>query len=73
VASTSRARVRQPDWSVYAEDTGAVLAWLGQHPADGVIATSNPALAHLRTGTPTIQLEGLVDVSPRAGFWVLEL
>ena len=61
MASTSRARVRQPDWSVYAEDTDAVLAWLRQHPADGVIATSNPALAHLRTGTPTIQLEGLVD------------
>jgi hypothetical protein len=38
-----------------------VLAWLRQHPADGVIATSNPALAHLRSGTPTIQLEGLVD------------
>jgi hypothetical protein len=38
-----------------------VLAWLRQHPADGVIATSNLALAHLRTGTPTIQLEGLVD------------
>ena len=100
----ARARVRQPDWSVYAEDTDAVLAWLQQHPTDGVIATSNPALVYLRTGTPTIQLEGLVDravlkargvryvvwvhlarmsvpvdqgsvryVSPRAGFWVLEL
>jgi hypothetical protein len=99
-----RARVRQPDWSVYAEDTGAVLAWLQQHPTGGVIATSNPALVYLRTGTPTIQLEGFVDravlkargvryvvwvhlapmrvpvdqgavryVSPRAGFWVLEL
>jgi glycosyl transferase family 87 len=99
-----RARVRQPDWSVYAEDTGAVLAWLQQHPTDGVIATSNPALVYLRTGTPTIQLEGFVDravlkargvryvvwvhlasmrvpvdqgavryVSPRTGFWVLEL
>ena len=100
----ARARVRQPDWSIYAEDTDAVLAWLQQHPADGIIATSNPALVYLRTGTPTIQLEGLVDraalkargvryvvwvhlarmrvpadqgsvryVSPRAGFWVLEL
>ena len=100
----ARARVRQPDWSVYAEDTNAVLAWLQQHPADGIIATSNPALVYLRTDTPTIQLEGLVDraalkargvryvvwvhlaamrvpadqgavryVSPRAGFWVLEL
>ena len=99
-----RARVRQPDWSVYAEDTDAVLAWLQMHPTDGVIATSNPALVYLRTGTPTIQLEGLVNravlrargvryvvwvhlasmrvpvdqgavryVSPRAGFWVLEL
>jgi hypothetical protein len=99
-----RARARQPDWSVYAEDTDAVLAWLRQHAADGVIATSNPALVYLRNGTPTIQLEGLVDravlkargvryvvwvhlasmpvpsdqgalryVSPRAGFWVLEL
>ena len=28
MASTPRARVRQPDWSVYAEDTDAVLAWL---------------------------------------------
>lgn len=100
----ARARVRQPDWSIYAEDTDAVLAWLRQHAADGVIATSNPALVYLRTGTPTIQLEGHVDrtalkargvryvvwvhlsrmpvparqgalryVSPRAGFWVLEL
>lgn len=100
----ARASVRQPDWSIYAEDTDAVLAWLQQHPADGVIATSNPALVHLRTGRPTIQLEGHVDravlkargvryvvwvhlarmrapagqgsvryVSPRAGFWVLEL
>ena len=100
----ARARVRQPDWSLYAENTDAVLAWLQQHPADGVIATSNPALVHLRTGTPTIQLEGRVDravlkargvryvvwvhlagmrapadqglvryLSPRCGFWVLEL
>ena len=100
----ARARVRQPDWSMYAEDTDAVLSWLQQHPAEGVIATSNPALVHLRTGTPTLQLEGRVDrdalkaqgvryvvwvhlarmrvpvdqgavryVSPRAGFWVLEL
>lgn len=100
----ARAQVRQPDWAMYADDTDAVLAWLEQHPADGVIATSNPALVHLRTGAPTIQLEGHVDrtalkargvryvvwvhlarmgvpvdqgslryVSPRAGFWVLEL
>ena len=100
----ARARVRQPDWSIYAEDTEAVLAWVQQNPANGVIATSNPALVHLRTGTPTIQLEGLIDravlkargvryvvwvhlarmrvpadqgsvryVSPRVGFWVLEL
>ena len=104
MASTSRARVRQPDWSIYAEDTDAVLAWLQQHPADGTIATSNPALVNLRTGTPTIQFDGVVDgaamkargvryvvwvhlaplrapadqgavryVSPRVGFWVLEL
>ena len=100
----ARARVRQPDWSLYAEDTDAVLAWLQEHRAEGVIATSNPALVYLHTGTPTIQLEGLVDrvalkargvryvvwvhlakmpvpadqgslryLSPRAGFWVLEL
>lgn len=100
----TRAQVRQPDWSIYAEDTEAVLAWLQQHPATGVIAASNPALVHLRTNTPTIQLDALVDraalkargvqyvawvhlarmrppadqgtvrfVSPRAGFWVLEL
>jgi hypothetical protein len=100
----ARARVGQPDWSIYADNTDAVLAWLQQHPADGVIATSNPALVYLRTGTPTIQLEGRVDraalkargvryvvwihlagmrvpadqgvvryLSPRCGFWVLEL
>lgn len=100
----TRARVRPPDWSVYAGDTDAVIGWLQQHPADGVIATSNPALVHLRTGIRTIQLEGAVDraalktrgvryvvwvhlarttvpvdqgtirfVSPRVGFWVLEL
>jgi Glycosyltransferase family 87 len=57
----ARARVHQPDWSILAEDTDAVLAWLQEHPADGVIATSNPALVYLRTGTPTIQLEGFVD------------
>ncbi len=100
----ARASVRPPDWATYAEDTDAVIAWLQQQPAPGVIATSNPALVYLRTGTPTIQLEGHVDraalkargvryvvwvhlapmrvpldqgtvryVSPRAGFWVLEL
>ena len=57
----ARARAGQSDWSIYAEDTDEVLAWLQQHPADGVIATSNPALVYLRTGTPTIQLEGRVD------------
>jgi hypothetical protein len=99
----TRARVRQPDWSVYAEDTDAVLAWLQQNPSNGPIAASNPALVNLRTGTPTIQLEELDGpalrargvryvvwvhpvpmqvpadqgairfVSPRLGFWVLEL
>lgn len=99
----TRARTRQPDWSVYAEETDAVLAWLQQHPANGPIAASNPALVNLSTGTPTIQLEeidipalktrgvryvvwvhltrmripadqGAVRyVSPRTGFWVLEL
>jgi hypothetical protein len=57
----SRAWFGHPDWSIYAEDTDAVLAWLQQHPADGVIATTNPALVYLRTGTPTIQLEGNVN------------
>lgn len=100
----TRAKARQPDWSIYAEDTEAVLEWLRQHPATGVIAASNPALVHLRTDTPTIQLDTAVDraafkargvqyvvwvhlarmrppadqgtvryISPRAGFWVLEL
>ncbi len=99
----ARERVRQPDWSIYAEDTDGVLTWLEQHPARGTIASSNPALVNLRTGTPTIQLDRFdsaalkargvhyvvwvhlarmrppVDhgtvryVSPRAGFWVLEL
>jgi hypothetical protein len=100
----ARARAGQSDWSIFAEDTDAVVAWLQQHPADGVIATSNPALVYLRTGTPTIQLEGRVDrallkargvryvvwvhlagmpvpatqgvvryLSPRCGFWVLDL
>lgn len=99
----TRARVRQPDWSVYAEDTDAVMTWLRQHPGDGTIAASNPALVNLHTGTPTIQLDAfdgaalkargvryvvwvhlapmrpptghgaLRYVSPRAGFWVLEL
>jgi hypothetical protein len=99
-----RARMNQPDWSIYAEDPDAVLSWLQQHPAGGVIATSNPALVYLRTDTPTIQLEGRVDsavlkaggvryvvwvnpsgmrvpadqgsvryLSPRCGFWMLEL
>lgn len=57
----ARARVRQPDFSILAEDTDAVLTWLQQHPADGIIATSNPALVYLRTGAPTIQLEGVVN------------
>jgi hypothetical protein len=98
-----RARERQPDWLTYAEDTDAVLTWLQQQPAGGTIAASNPALVHLRTGSPTIQLDhidgaalkargvryvvwvhlarvrvpadqGVVRyVSPRSGFWVLEL
>ena len=48
----ARARVRPPDWTVLAEDTDAVLAWLHQHPAGGTIASSNPALVNLHTGTP---------------------
>ena len=104
-ASTSPgASVRPPDWTVYADETDAVFEWLRQHPVEGVIATSNPALVHLRTGSQTIQLEGEVDrvalksrgvryvvwihlaamrapadqgtiryVSPRGGFWVLEV
>src|SRR5262249_51734685 len=57
----ARARGHQPDWSVFAEDTDAVLTWLQEHPADGVIATSNPAMVYLRTGVPTIQLDGYVN------------
>lgn len=60
MASIARASASRTGPST-GEDIDAVLAWLRQHPADGVIATSNPALAHLRTCTPTIQLEGLVD------------
>ena len=41
------ARLGQTDWSIFAEDTEAVFAWLQQHPADGIIATSNPALVYL--------------------------
>lgn len=99
-----RASARPPDWAVYADETDAVFGWLREHPVEGVIATSNPALVHLRTGALTIQLEGDVDrvalrsrgvryvvwihlaamrppadqgtiryVSPRGGFWVLEV
>lgn len=56
-----RASTRPPDWMVYADNTDGVFAWLREHSAEGVIATSNPALVHLRTGRPTIQLEGQVD------------
>jgi hypothetical protein len=99
----ARARQRQPDWFTYAEDTDAVFRWLEQHPANGTIAASNPALVNLRTGSPTIQLDAIDGaalkargvryvvwvhlarikvpadqgavryISPRAGFWVLEL
>jgi hypothetical protein len=61
MASTSRARVRQPDWSHYAEDTKAALAWLRQHPADGRGHRHEQSGVYLRTGTPTIQLKGLID------------
>lgn len=57
----ARARSGRAEWPIFAEETDAVIGWLRQHPADGVIATSNPALVYLRTGTPTIQLEGRVD------------
>jgi hypothetical protein len=62
----ARLRSGEPEWAVYAADTDAVLAWLQQHPADGIIATTNPALVHLRTGAPTIALEGRIDQALKA-------
>ena len=54
----ARAAAEPPEWSIYAEDTDQVLTWLQQHPPRGVVATTNPALVYLRTGAPTIALEG---------------
>ena len=47
-------------WHVYADDAEAVLAWLAQHPTDGIISTTNPALVYLRTGTPTIAMDSVM-------------
>lgn len=101
VEYVTRARVRPPDWRVMAEDTDGVMAYLQQQAGGGLIAASNPALVHLHTGTPTVQLDeidgpalkargvrfvvwvhpvrmrppaGTVRyVSPRSGYWVVEL
>lgn len=56
-----RAHAGNPDWRIDAEDTEAVIAWLEQHPASGIVASTNPALVHLRTGVKTIAASGPIS------------
>jgi len=60
-AYITRAHAGNPDWWIDAEDTDAVIAWLEQHPTDGIIASTNPALIHLRTGVKTIATSGPIS------------
>ena len=44
-------------WLVQARETDAVLDWVADHLDSGLIATTNPALVHLRTGHKTLSFD----------------
>ena len=48
-------------WLREAEEVDAALGWMKQHAGSGIVATTNPALVHLRTGLKTISFDGTVE------------
>jgi hypothetical protein len=50
------------DWLKRYEEVDRTLSWMNKHvEKDAVIATTNPALVHLRTGLRTIALDALIE------------
>ena len=47
-------------WLAEARDADAALEWMDRH-AEGVVATTNPALVYLETGLKTISFDGSVE------------
>jgi hypothetical protein len=53
------------DWAAEAREADAVLTWMRDNlPAEGYIATTNPALVYLRTGRRTVAID-----DPPANWW----
>lgn len=50
-------RSTQVTWLAQQKETDEVLDWMIAHLGDGVIATTNPALVHLRTGHRTLSFD----------------
>jgi hypothetical protein len=44
-------------WLAQSHETDAVLDWMTAHLGEGLIATTNPALVHLRTGHKTLSFD----------------
>jgi hypothetical protein len=58
----ARSNPESIDWLVRFREVDATLAWMRDHlDRDAVVATTNPALAHLRTGNKTITLDTLTE------------
>ena len=53
-----QSRSRPLDWAADAQEVDEVFAWMEQHlSGPGHVATTNPALVHLRTGRRTVALD----------------
>src|SRR6185295_6471868 len=53
-----KSRTETLDWAADAQEIEAVLDWMRRDvTADGYVATTNPALVHLRTGRRTVAMD----------------
>lgn len=57
IATRDVAQSRDVSWLVQARETDAVLDWMTDHLDPALIATTNPALVHLRTGHHTLSFD----------------
>jgi hypothetical protein len=57
IVATREEESRRVSWLAQARDTDAVLDWMAAHLGEGLVATTNPALVHLRTGHMTLSFD----------------
>jgi hypothetical protein len=57
LAARDAGQLRDISWLVQARETEAVLEWMIDHLDPALIATTNPALVHLRTGHNTLSFD----------------